>query len=582
MAGPFSFRSDLWILILAGKETYYETKSMRLKKEAVMGTLLRTTIGDLFDEVASRFPDREVLIDLPQDRRYSYQELLIIVNRLARGFLKLGIRKGEHLALWTPNLSESIITQFAAAKIGAVLMTLDTNAQPQQLEYLLRQSDSQALIMSEGIKGTEHVEMIRQLCPEVDTSAPGQLDCEALPELRRLVVISDRTHPGMLTWKGVLEAGRNVPDSLLPERQRSCRPDDVATLLYTSGTTGAPKGVMSTHFGVINTSLASAENQRLTEKDRLCLSVPLSHMFGCICVVLAGMIKGAAMVIPAETFDPKKVLEAIAAERCTTIYGSPGAFIAMMEEPEYRKFNLQSLRTGIMGGAQCPLEVMKRVAGEMGAREIVIGYGQTEASSWITMTRPDDPLELRVSTVGRALPSVEVKLIDPLSGQEVSTGAVGEICARGFNMKGYYKMPAATANAVDSEGWLHTGDLGTMDADGYLRTTGRMKEVIVRGGNTIYPTEIEEILFCHPKISNVQIFGVPSQTLGEEVAAWIKLEEGASATEEEILQYCRAKLPANCLPPRYIKFVSEFPMTLLGKVQKFRMREIAIKEYGLE
>jgi len=338
---------------------------------------------------------------------------------------------------------------------------------------------------------------------------------------------------------------------------------------------------MSTHFGIINTTLASAENQKLTEEDRLCLSVPLSHMFGCICVALAGMIKGAAIVIPAEAFDPKKVLEAIAAERCTTIYGSPGAFIAMMEEPEYGKFNLQSLRTGIMGGAQCPLEVMKRVAEEMGAREIVIGYGQTEASSWITMTRPDDPLELRVSTVGRALPNVEVKLIDPLSGREVSSGAVGEICARGFNMKGYYKMPAATANAVDSEGWLHTGDLGTMDADGYLRTTGRMKEVIVRGGEAIYPTEIEEILFCHPKISNVQIFGVPSQTSGEEVAAWIKLEEGASATEEEILQYCREKLPASCLP-RHIKFVSEFPMTLLGKVQKFRMREIAIKEYGLE
>jgi fatty-acyl-CoA synthase len=546
-----------------------------------MGALLRTTIGDLFDEVASRFPDREALIDLPGDRRYSYQELLIVVNRLARGFLKLGIRKGEHLALWAPNLSESIITELAAAKIGAVLMTLDTNVQSQQLEYLLRQSDSRTLIMSEGLNGAEHIEIVRRLCPETESSAPGQLDCRALPGLRRLIVISDRTHPGMLTWKGVLEAGGDVPDLLLSERQRSCHTEEAATLLYTSGTTGAPKGVMSTHFGIINTTLASAENQRLTESDRLCLSVPLSHMFGCICVVLAGMIKGAAIVIPSEAFDPKKILEAIAAERCTTIYGSPGAFIAMMEDPEYRKFDLRSLRTGIMGGAQCPLEVMKRVTGEMGAKEIVIGYGQTEASSWITMTRPDDPLELRVSTVGRSLPNVEVKLIDPLSGREVSNGAVGEICARGFNMMGYYKMPAATANAVDSEGWLHTGDLGTMDADGYVRTTGRMKEVIVRGGESIYPTEIEEILFRHPKISNVQIFGVPSRTSGEEVAAWIKLEEGASATEDEILQYCRAKLPA-ASQPRYIKFVREFPTTLLGKIQKFRMREIAIKEYGLE
>ncbi len=546
-----------------------------------MGTLLRTTIGALFDEVASRFPDREALIDIPRGRRYSYRELLIIVNRLARGLMKLGIRKGEHLALWTPNLPESIITELAAAKIGAVLMTLDTNAQSQQLEYLLGQSDSRTLIMSEGTNGSEHIETVRRLCPEVESSAPGELNCHALPELRRLIVISEQAHPGMLTWKGVLESGGDAPDLLLSEEQYFCHEDDIATLLYTSGTTGAPKGVMSTHFGIINTSLASAENQKLTEKDRLCLSVPLSHMFGCICVVLAGMIKGAAIVIPSETFAPKKVLEAIATERCTAIYGSPGAFIAMMKEPEYRKFNLQSLRTGIMGGAQCPLEVMKRVTGEMGAKEIVIGYGQTEASSWITMTRPDDPLELRVSTVGRPLPDVEVKLIDPLSGQEASTGAVGEICARGFNMKGYYKMPAATANAVDSEGWLHTGDLGTMDADGYVRTTGRMKEVIVRGGEAIYPTEIEEILFSHPKISNVQIFGVPGEASGEEVAAWIKLEEGASATEDEILEYCRAKLPASSLP-RYIKFVSEFPMTLLGKVQKFRMREIAIKEYGLE
>jgi fatty-acyl-CoA synthase len=544
-----------------------------------MQTLLRTTIGDLFDGVAERFPDREALIDIPRGRRYSYRGLLLIVNRLAEGLMKLGIGKGEHLALWTPNLAESIITELAAAKIGAVLMTLDTNTQSQQLEYLLGQSDSRTLIMSEGITDAEHIEIIRRLCPEVESSAPGVLHCRALPELRHLVVISDRIHPGMLTWKGVLESGGDVSDLLL-SRQRSCHADDVATLLYTSGTTGAPKGVMSTHFGIINTTLASAENQRLTEKDRLCLSVPMSHMFGCICVVLAGMLKGAAIVIP-EALAPKKVLEAIAAEGCTAIYGSPGAFIAMMEEPEYRKFALRSLRTGIMGGAQCPLEVMKRVTGEMGAKEIVIGYGQTEASSWITMTRPDDPLELRVSTVGRPLPDVEVKLIDPASGREVSTGAVGEICARGFNMKGYYKMPAATANALDSEGWLHTGDLGTMDADGYVRTTGRMKEVIVRGGDAIYPTEIEEILFLHPKISNVQIFGVPGKTSGEEVAAWIKLEEGVSATEDEILEYCRAKLPALGVP-HYIKFVREFPMTPLGKVQKFRMREIAIKEYGLE
>jgi fatty-acyl-CoA synthase len=547
----------------------------------MMAALLRTTIGDLFDEVAAKYPDREALIDLPQGRRYTYQELLTRVNQLARGLIQLGIQKGECLALWTPNLAEAIITEFAAVKIGAVLTTLDTNAPAPQLDYQLRQSDSGTLIMSEGANGAEHVEMIRELCPQLKTFAPEQLYCPELPALKRIIVIADRAHPGMLTWQGVLDAGRDVPDALLTERQSSCQADDVATLLYTSGTTGAPKGVMSTHFGIANTTLASAENQKLTEQDRLCLSVPLSHMFGCICVVMAAMIKGAATVIPSPAFHPRKVLEAIAAERCTTIYGSPAGFIAMMEEPDYATFNLQSPRTGIMGGAQCPLEVMKRVAGEMGAREIVIGYGQTEASSWVTMTRPDDPLELRVSTVGRALPNVEVKLIDPLSGQEVATGAVGEICARGFNMKGYYKMPAATANAIDAEGWLHTGDLGTMDADGYLRTTGRMKDVIVRGGETIHPTEIEELLFGHAKILNVQVFGVPDKTLGEEVAVWIKLVEGASLPEEEIKQYCRETLPAAC-QPRYVKFVHEFPTTPLGKVQKFRLRELAIKEYGLE
>jgi fatty-acyl-CoA synthase len=357
--------------------------------------------------------------------------------------------------------------------------------------------------------------------------------------------------------------------------------DDVVTLLYTSGTTGAPKGVMSTHYGILNTTLASAENQKLTGSDRLCLSVPLSHMFGCVCITLAAVIKGATLIIPSETFEPRRILEAIEKERCTAIYGSPSAFIALMEDPKYQSFDLKSLRTGIMGGAQCPMEVMKKVVDEMGVREIVIGYGLTESSSWITETRPDDPLELRVSTVGRPLPNVEVKMVDPGTGEEVPLGSAGELCARGLNMKGYYKMPAATEKAIDREGWLHSGDLGTMDEKGYVRMTGRLKEVINKGGEVIYPTEIEEVLFAHPKISNAQIFGVPDKISGEEVAAWIKLEEGASVTEDEILQYCKKRLPDSHLP-RYIKFVSEFPMTPLGKVQKFKMREMASKEYGLE
>jgi fatty-acyl-CoA synthase len=550
------------------------------EKEGKMKAAVRMTIGDLLAETAARFPARDAVVDIPQGKRYSYRDFLRISDQLAKGLLKLGVGRGEHQAIWMPNRSEYLLTEFAALKIGAVLVSVDMNARPEQLEYLLKQSDSPTLIMSGGLRGGEYIEVIRHLCPEIDTAEPGRLSSRALPGLSRIVVLADPAPAGMLNWNEVLESGRSLPDSLLSERQASCHAEDVATLLYTSGTTGAPKGVMSTHIGIINTTLASARNQKLTESDRLCLSVPLAHMFGCVCVTMAAVAAGAAIVIP-PSFDPKGFLDAIARERCTAIYGSPSSFIAMMEHPDYAPRALRSLRTGIMGGAQCPLDVMKRVVEEMGAREIVIGYGQTEASSWITMTRPDDPLELRVSTVGKPLPLVEVKLIDPQSGREVPVGTVGEICSRGFTMKRYYKMPAATAGAVDSAGWLHTGDLGAMDADGYVRTTGRLKEVIVRAGETIYPTEIEEILFAHPKVSNVQVFGVPSRDAGEDVAAWIKLDEGTSATQEEMIRHCRGKLPDSHLP-RYLKFVTEFPMTPLGKIQKFRMREIALKEYGLE
>ncbi|MGQ9648353.1 MAG: AMP-binding protein [Thermodesulfobacteriota bacterium] len=546
-----------------------------------MTELLRITMGDLLDQVAARFQENEALVEVSRAIRLTYVGFLGCVNQLSKGLLKLGVQKGDHIALWAKNRFEWIVTEFAVAKIGAVLVSIDTNAQVHQLEYVLKQSDSKFLIMEEGLKGTEYIEMIHQLCPEIEDSASGPVNCSALPELKQLILLSDRDDSERLTWTGLIELGKDIDDSELVERQHSVHHNDAVTLLYTSGTTGAPKGVMSSHFGIINTSVASAEIQKLTEKDRLCLSVPLHHMFGCVCIALAGISKGTTLVIPSETFHPEKILEAIEKERCTAIYGSPSAFIALMEDPSYRRSNLRSLRTGIMGGAQCPLEVMTKVIEEMGARDIVIGYGQTESSSWITETRPEDSLELRVSTVGRPLPNVEVKIIDPRTGEETPPGVAGELCARGLNMKGYYKMPAATAKAIDQEGWLHTGDLATMDDKGYVRTAGRLKEVINKGGETIAPTEIEEVLFTHPKILNVQVFGVPDKDLGEEVAAWIKLEEGAELSEKEIIRYCKERLP-DSQTPRYIKFVKEFPMTPLGKIQKFKMREIAIKEYGLE
>ncbi len=543
--------------------------------------LLKITIGELLNGVASRFPENEALVDVSKGVRLTYKEFLDRVNQLAKGFLKLGLKKGDHLALWAPNRWEWIVTQFAATKIGVVLISVDTHYQLQQLEYLLRQSDAKALVMTEGLKGSEYVEILLQLLPEIKDASKEPLASSTLLELKHLILISDRRLDGMLNWREVSEMGREVPDKVLTEQQRFCHDEDVITLLYTSGTTGAPKGVMSMHFGIINTSVASADIQKLTEKDRLCLSVPLSHMFGCVCITLAGVIKGATLVIPSEIFDPRKVLEAIEKERCTAIYGSPSAFIAMMEDAQYQPSRLSTLRTGIMGGAQCPMEVMKKVVEEMGAREIVIGYGLTESSSWITETRPDDPLELRVSTVGRPLPNIEVKMIDPRTGEEAPPGSVGELCVRGLNMKGYYKMVAATEKAIDREGWLHTGDLATMDERGYVRMAGRLKEVIQKGTETIYPAEIEEVLFTFPGISNAQVFGVPDKTMGEEIAAWIKLEEGASVREEEILRFCVEKLPPSQIP-RYLKFVKEFPMTPLGKIQKFKMREMAAKEYGLK
>jgi len=543
--------------------------------------LFKITIGELLDNISSKFPTHLALVDISKGVKFTYQEFQNLVNSLAKGFLKMGLEKGDHVALWSPNRWEWVVTQFALTKIGAVLVSVDIHTQLKQLEYLLKQSDSKCMVLTEGLKGSEYIEMIHQLCPEVSQSDAGKFNCSLLPELKHLVLISNKKMKGIWNWTEVLESGKGIANHLFIERQRSNHYEDVVTLLYTSGTTGVPKGVMSTHLGVINTTLASAENQGLTEKDKLCLSVPLSHMFGCICITLASVIKGATLVIPSETFDPKKILEAIEKERCTAIYGSPSAFIALMEDPQYPTTDLKSLRKGIMGGAQCPMEVMKKVVEEMGVREIVIGYGLTESSSWITETRPDDPLELRVSTVGRPLPNVEVKMIDPKTGEEVPSGTIGELCARGLNMKGYYKMTAATEKALDREGWLHSGDLATMDEKGYVRMAGRLKEVIQKGRETIFPAEIEEILFTFPKISNAQVFGVPDKVLGEEIAVWVKLEEGASYTEKEILEYLKERLPESYLP-KYIKFVKDFPMTPLGKIQKFKMREITSKEYGLE
>lgn len=531
------------------------------------------TIGGLLDETTARFPHNEAIVDLPASSIFTYKEFAEHVNSLAKGFIKLGLQEGEQLALWAPNRWEWIATQFAAAKVGVVLTSVDVNYRAEQLEYQLKQSDCKTLVMSPGIEGDEFLEIFTALCPPTGKHVAGQANYPKFPELERVILISNRREPGMLRWGDVLEMGREVADEELLDRQASVKPEDVAVLLYTSGTTGVPKGVMCTHHSVIAVSQATADNQRLHAKDRLCLSVPLSHMFGCIVVVLTGVCKGASIVIPSPGFDPTLALKAIAREECTAFYGAPSSWVALMEHPDFRSYRPESLRTGIMAGAPCPVEVMRKVVEDLGAGETIIGYGQTEASSFITETRPDDPLELRVSTVGRPLPNIEVKILDPSSGAEVAAGEIGELCARGFNMKGYYKMPAATKRALDDAGWLHTGDLATMGRDGYVRITGRLKDTIEKQDGSIFPTEIEEILYTHPKVLNAQAFGIPRDDGYEDVVLWVQLKEKESMTIDELLEYCRSNLPSSHVPA-HIEFVSEFPTTPLGKIQKYKMREM--------
>ena len=539
------------------------------------------TLGGVLKEVAARFGQREALVDLPSGMRLTYAEFDRASDMLARAFLALGLKPGQRVALWAPNLPPWLVVMYAAAKAGLVLSSVDTSFGPEALAYQLAQSRCAALVLAPGIQGGEYLEALGSLCPELAQPAPRGLDCAALPALRWVVVLGEEAPPGALTWRQALELGQAASPELLAERMASVKPQDVATLLYTSGTTGKPKGVMSPHRGLILTSVAGGDHQRLSEADRLVVSVPLCHMFGCICIALAGILKGATLVIPSRLPEPGAILQAVVRENCTALYGPPTSFIAMLDDPAYRQLPGGGLRTGVMAGAQCPIEVMRKVVDEMGVRDILIGYGQTEASSWISTSRPVDPLELRVSTVGRPVPGAEVKIADLADGSPLPPGEVGEICTRGYVMTGYFDLPAETAQALDQKGWLHTGDLGTLDQEGYIRIAGRLKEVIRRGGVAIFPAEIEEVLFAHPAVNTVAVFGVPHPELGEEVACWIKLERHTRATEQEIMAFLGEQVPHDHLPA-WVRFVEEFPMTPVGKIQKFRMREmmLALLESG--
>ncbi|ABB32910.1 AMP-dependent synthetase and ligase [Geobacter metallireducens RCH3] len=546
-----------------------------------MAQHLDFTIGGLLDHMAVTFPDNDALVYPERGLRYSYRQFNDICRQVAKGLLKLGVRKGDHVAIWAYNVPEWVILQFATAKIGVVLVTVNTAYKSAELEYLLDQSDSTTLFMVRSWKDTDYVATLSEVVPELASAEAGLLTTPKLPFLKRVVFIGEDTPAGMLNFEKIAEMGKEVPDEQLAAVESSLDVHDVINMQYTSGTTGFPKGVMLTHYNLVNNGYHIGECMKFTDKDRLCIPVPFFHCFGSVLAVMASVTHATAMV-PVEIFDPLKVLQTVEKERCTAVHGVPTMFIAELEHPDFAKFDLSTLRTGIMAGSVCPIEVMKRCVKDMNLTELTSVYGQTESSPGITQTRTEDSVELRVSTVGRALPGAEVKTVDIETGATLPPGKQGELCARGYMvMKGYYKMPEETAKVIDADGWLHTGDLAVMDENGYCKITGRIKQMIIRGGENIYPKEIEEFLYTHPKISDVQIYGVPDRKYGEQVMAAIILKNGVEMTEDEVKEFCRGKI-ANYKIPKYVKFVAGYPMTASGKIQKFKLREMAIKELGLE
>lgn len=546
--------------------------------------LLYSPIGDFLAEIAARFPENDALVSVYQDRRFTYREFDQITGELARGLMKLGVAKGDRVGIWAVNRWEWVVTQFATAKIGAILVNINPAYRTHELRYALEQSQTQTLILMDSFKQSLYRQMLLEICPEAERSRPGELKSRALPYLRNLILM-DRQHPGMFSFESILESGRQDPVEELQRRMAAIDADDDINIQYTSGTTGFPKGVTLTHFNILNNGYHVAKILRFTEKDRLCIPVPFYHCFGMVLSNLACVTTGATMVIPAPVFDPVAVFEAVSREKCTALHGVPTMFIAELNHPDFGKYDLSSLRTGIMAGAPCPIETMKEVIAKMNMREVVIAYGQTEASPVTTMTRIEDTLERRVSTVGRVMPWQELKIVDPVTGATLPRGQQGELCFRGYQvMNRYYNNPEATAEAIDSRRWLHSGDLGTMDDAGYVKITGRIKEMVIRGGENLYPREIEEFLRTHPKVMDVYVHGVPDAKYGEELMAWVLPRPGEVLTEEEAREFCKGRI-AHFKVPRYWKFVQSadaFPMTVTGKIQKFRMREIAIQELGLE
>jgi fatty-acyl-CoA synthase len=542
--------------------------------------LTEDTIGVALDKAAARWGDAEALVSSAQGIRWSWAELAARADAIAAGLLALGLAPGERVGVWSPNNAEWVVTQFAAAKAGLILVTINPAYRLSELEYTLNKVGVKALVAAERFKTSDYVGMVEALAPELATSTPGVLASARLPMLKAAIKIGGAPRPGWLDFGDVAALAGPADKARLAEIGATLDRNDAINIQFTSGTTGLPKGATLSHRNILNNGFFVGRAQGLSHGDRICIPVPLYHCFGMVMANLAAVTHGATMVYPAPAFDPVATLETIEAERCTSLYGVPTMFIAVLGCPDFDKYDLTSLRTGTMAGSPCPVEVMKQVIDKLHMKDVTIAYGMTETSPVSFQTGEDDPVSRRVSTIGRVQPHLEVKIVDE-RGEVTPRGVAGEVCTRGYSvMIGYWDDPERTAEAIDAGGWMHTGDLGTIDAEGYGNIVGRIKDMVIRGGENIYPREIEEFLYTHPKVADVQVVGVPDHKMGEELCAWIRLHPGEIAEEEEIRSYCRGQI-AHYKIPRYVRFVDEFPMTVTGKVQKFQIRQTMIRDLDL-